>query len=93
MSFGKEANTQPGPRDDPPPAPPKRSRNVHWLRGGLLTLALSLVNFINFLVTGKSLPSRTTGHQMGPGGAMALSVGALIFGVIAIMIHFRKAKA
>jgi len=92
MSFASETDKQAGPLGNNPQAvPPKRSK-YHWLRGGILSILLSIGNFIYYLQTGKGLPSPRTGEQKGTGGAIALSLGAFIFGVIALFIHFRKSR-
>jgi hypothetical protein len=89
MAFGRQA-TQPRPSvtDESAPRPHRRSR-FNWLRGGVLLIILGVVNLVSYSQTGKILLGpRSANSAIGVG--VVMSVLALIFGVVAVFIHFAK---
>jgi len=92
MSFGKQTAKPPASIDDKPaPAPPKRAKNP-WLRVGIVGILVATMDLIYIGGTGTSLNELESERKPDPTFHAIMSFVLLPFGVIALVIHFRKAR-
>jgi hypothetical protein len=88
MSFGNQTSERSQPPDNPSEVTQPRKK-FPWLRGGILCLALGLVNIIYFSQTGKILLGpRSRGPT--PAFDLTMSVLVFVFGVVCLGIHFYR---
>ncbi|HEV8588118.1 MAG TPA: hypothetical protein VGQ72_04535 [Pyrinomonadaceae bacterium] len=93
MAFGKQTAKRPASTDDKPaPAPPKRASKHIWLRLGILAVLVSTLDLIYIGGTGNSLIELESETKPDPTFHAIMSFVLLIFGVIALVIHFGKTR-
>ena len=89
MAFGRQAS-QPPPsvNDESAPGPHRRSR-FNWLRCGVLFIIVGVVNLVSYSQTGKVLLGPRSANST-VGLSVVMSVLMLMFGFVAVLIHFAK---
>ena len=90
MTFERQSlkNYERGGDDSPKP----RVRKANWLRGGLVCIAIGVVNIIYYLQTGKIILGPQSRGRTTPGFDLLMSVLVLVFGAVALGIHFAKSR-
>ena len=67
-------------------------RGTNWLRGGVICMVLGVVNIIFYLQTGKIILGSQSRGRPTPEFDLLMSVLVLIFGAVALGIHFARSR-
>ena len=89
MSFEKQS-AESDERADSSTKP--RGRGTNWLRGGVICIVLGVVNIFFYLQTGKIILGPQSRGRPSPGFDLLMSVLVLIFGAVALGIHFSRSR-
>ncbi len=90
MSFGKQTPAESGLADNQSPSAKRPRKKFPWLRGGIICIVVGLVNVIYFSQTGKVLLGPRSRGAPTPAFDVVISVLIMVFGVVAVFIHFNK---
>jgi len=89
MSFGNQTSAGSQAADNRSELTQPRKK-FPWLRGGILCLALGLVNLIYFSQTGKGLLGPRSRGASTPTFDLTMSILVFVFGIVALGIHFYR---
>jgi hypothetical protein len=91
MSFGNQTSERSPPADNRSEVTQPRKK-FPWLRGGVLCMALGLVNIIYFSQTGKILLGPRSRGAATPAFDLTMSILVFVFGIVCLAIHFYRSR-